>query len=414
MDLRPGLDLLVRVDPHSGHHARLGADRDLVADRRVLVDPDVVADVARAADDRPLDQRRAADVRRGVDDRAHDARALAQGDAVRQHGVRADRGVAGDPAVVADERGALDLLDVVDVDAFADPDVAAQQDARDVQAHALLERVEVRLPELVDRADVLPVAVEHVAVERPAHLEQEREELLREVVRPVGGHVPQHLGLEHVDPGVDRVGEDLAPRRLLQEPLDPPVVVGDDDPELERVRHGLEPDRHVCALLLVGGDERGQVDVAEGVAGDDEKGVVERVAREADRAGSAERLLLDRVLDLEAHRLAGAEVAADRLRHERERDDDFLHPVQLQQLEDVLHAGLADDRHHRLRLIRRQRPEPGPLATGHHDRLHVPTSRRALSTYCAAATSASATPIQKSQTGQSTPLSVTITKPIDA
>ena len=55
--------------------------------------------------------------------------------------------------------GALDLLDVVDLDALADPDVAAQADARDVQPHALVERVEVRLPELVEVADVLPVAV---------------------------------------------------------------------------------------------------------------------------------------------------------------------------------------------------------------------------------------------------------------
>src|ERR671929_7999 len=50
-------------------------------------------------------------------------------------------------------------------------------------------RDEVRLAVLVEVADVLPVAVEHVAVHRPAHLEQQREELLREVVRPVGRDV---------------------------------------------------------------------------------------------------------------------------------------------------------------------------------------------------------------------------------
>ena len=121
----------------------------------------------------------------------------------------------------------------------------------DVQAHLLVERVEVRLPVLVEVADVLPVAVEHVPVDRPAHLEQEREELLREVVRPVGRDVPQHLRLEHVDAGVDRVGEDLAPRRLLEEALDLAVLVGDDDPELERVVDRLEPDRDGGAGLLV-------------------------------------------------------------------------------------------------------------------------------------------------------------------
>ena len=51
----------------------------------------------------------------------------------------------------------------------------------------------------------------------------------------------------------------------------------------------------------------------------------------------------------------------------------------LSQLEDVLHAGLADDRDHRLWLIRRERPQTRALAAGHHDCLHVTlTSLRAF------------------------------------
>ena len=46
-------------------------------------------------------------------------------------------------------------------------------------------------------------------------------------------------------------------------------------------------------------------------------------------------------------------------------------PCRLQQLEDVLHAGLADDRHHRLRLVRRERPQARTLAARHHDGLHA-------------------------------------------
>src|SRR5207253_2920450 len=125
--------------------------------------------------------------------------------------------------------------------------VAASITERAVRAPSrsvtLVARVEVRLPVLVEVADVLPVALADVAVDRAAHLEQEREELLREVVRPVGRHVPQDLRLEHVDAGVDRVREDLAPGGLLEEALDPAVVVGDDDPELERVVDRLEADR---------------------------------------------------------------------------------------------------------------------------------------------------------------------------
>ena len=47
--------------------------------------------------------------------------------------------------------------------------------------------------------------------------------------------------------------------------------------------------------------------------------------------------------------MAGGE--GNRLRQEGDRDDHIVHPVLAQQLEDVLHARLADDRHHRLRLV---------------------------------------------------------------
>ena len=341
------------------------------------------------------------DMGRGVDHGADGPRALAQRDAVREDGVGADRRIARDPAVVADEGGAFDLLGVMDVGALSDPDVAAQPDPGDVQRHLLVEGVEVRLPVLVQVADVLPVAVEHVAVDGAAHLEQQRKQLLREVVWTLGRNVLQHLGLEHVDTRVDCVREDLAPRRLLEEALHLPVVVRDDDAELERILHRLEPDRDGGALLLVLGDERAEVAVAECIAGDDHEGLVELRAGESDRPRRAERHLLDRVLDVEAERLAVAEVAADRLRHEGDRHDDVLEAVAAEQLDDVLHAGFADDRHHRLGLVRGERPEPRPLPTRHHDGFHAVTVRRAFTTYCAAATTASASPTQKSHSGHS-------------
>ena len=223
----------------------------------------------------------------------------------------------------------------------------------------------------------------------------------------------QHLGLEHVDAGVDRVREDLAPGRLLEEALDLAVLVRDDDPELERVVDRLEADRDGGAGLLVPVDERAQVDVAERVAGDDEEGLVEQAAREADRAGGAERQLLHRVLDVHVERVAVAEVAADRLRHERQRDHDLVEAVPAQQLEDVLDARLADDRHHRLRLVRGERAQARPLPTRHHDCLHPATSRLALITYCAAAASASASANQKSQSGHSVDWPTTSRIPTD-
>ena len=90
-----------------------------------------------------------------------------------------------------------------------------------VQVDALVEGIEVRLPVLVEIADVLPVALCDVAVERLAHLQEKREQLLREVVGAIGRDALQDLGFEHVDPGVDRVRENLAPGGLLEEALDP-------------------------------------------------------------------------------------------------------------------------------------------------------------------------------------------------
>src|SRR5206468_4751188 len=123
-----------------------------------LVDAHVRPDVTGAAEDRALDERGAAEVRRRVDDGAGRACALAQRHARAQDGVRADGGVRGDAAVVADEGRALDALELVEIDALADPDVAAQPDSGDVELHLLVEGVEVRLPVLVEVADVLPVA----------------------------------------------------------------------------------------------------------------------------------------------------------------------------------------------------------------------------------------------------------------
>ena len=183
--------------------------------------------------------------------------------------------------------------------------------------------------------------------------------------------MPEHLGVEDVDARVDRVGEDLPPGRLLEEALDPPVRVGDDDAELERVLDRLEADRDGASLLPVVSEERLEVDVAERVARDDEERLVEVAGGQPDRAGSSERRLLDRVVDRHPERLAVAEVGADRLRHEGEGDDHLIESVPVQQLEDVLHAGLADDRHHRLRLVRGQRAQSRALAPGHHDRPHL-------------------------------------------
>ena len=144
----------------------------------------------------------------------------------------------------------------------------------DLELHEAVKRIEVRLCVLPEVADVLPVALGDVAVQRPAHLQQQREELLGEVVRLAGGHVSQHFGLDHVDARVDRVGEDLAPRRLLEETFDAAVGVGDDDAELERVLDRLSAIVTAAFRSRWEASSELEVDVAERVPGDDEHRLV--------------------------------------------------------------------------------------------------------------------------------------------
>ncbi len=159
VDLRARLDLLERVDPHAGRDDRLVPDRRLVADRGALLDARVGPDVAHPPDDRALHARARGDVGPRVDDRTGRSRALADRHARREHRVRVDGRVRVDAAVVADERRAVDRLEVAELDPLPHPHVPAQADPRDVQADLAVERVEVRLPVLVEVPDVLPVAV---------------------------------------------------------------------------------------------------------------------------------------------------------------------------------------------------------------------------------------------------------------
>ena len=161
----------------------------------------------------------------------------------------------------------------------------------------------------------------------------------------------------------------------------------------------LSPIVTEALLLAVELDEAREVDVAERVAGDDEERVVEPPRRALHRAGGAERRLLDRVADVDAERLAAAEVAPDRLREKGDGDDHVLEAVAPEELDDVLHARLADDRHHRLGLVRGQRPQARALSAGHDDGLHRRSSLQAVQAYNAPATRASAMPIQKRTSG---------------
>ena len=95
-----------------------------------------------------------------------------------------------------------------------------------------------------------------------------------------------------------------------------------------------------------------------------------RFLAQPDGAGRADRRLLDRVVDVHAEAGAVAEVVADQPGQEGQRHDDVVDAVPLHQLEYVLDAGLVDDGHHGLRLIRGERAKTSALAASHDDCLH--------------------------------------------
>ncbi len=92
------------------------------------------------------------------------------------------------------------------------------------------------------------------------------------------------------------------------EALDAPIGSRHDDAVLERVRDGRQADRHGRARQMVCMDERAQVEIADGVTRDHEEGLAQPVSGEAHRAGRAERLRLDRVLELHLELVAVGEV----------------------------------------------------------------------------------------------------------
>ena len=265
---------------------------------------------------------------------------------------------SGDAAVVADDAGPVDACLGVDLGALPYPHVIRHLEAGQLHAHLAVERVAVRTDVGLERADVFPVAVDDRAVERLAFLEQLREHVGGEVDLSFAD-VVEDLGLEHVDAGVDRVGEHLTPRRLLEEALDLSVGAGDDDAEVDRVLHRLERDRRHRAAAVVLVDDRAEVDVGQHVAGDDEEAFVELGARVADRTGGAERRVFRRVPHADTELGAVAEVGADVVGEERECDDDLVDAVLAQQRDDVLHHRDIRDRQHRLGRRQRQGTQAG-------------------------------------------------------
>ena len=195
-----------------------------------------------------------------------------------EHRVGAEPRARLDGAVGPDHRRA-DGLDVRgDLGPLPHPHPVRHLEAGDVHVDHLVEDVLVGAEVGVHRAHVLPVAMGHRAVERPAVLQELREDVGREVDWSAGLDEVQDLRLQHVDAGVDGVAEDLAPCRLLEEALDRAVVAGDDDAEVQRPVDRGQPDRRHRLTGDVEVDDVRQVDVGDHVARHDDEALL-RAAR---------------------------------------------------------------------------------------------------------------------------------------
>ncbi len=309
VDDRSGLDGLERVDPDVGPDDRLLADQALVPDHRAVLDPRGPHHIGVLADDAAPQIALRPDVDVVVHDRLVEEGAAFDHDVAAEHGVLADLDARLDLGVVTDVQRTAENRLRVHLGPLGHPDARRDLETVELDLDLAVQDVRLGLAVALVGAHVLPVALGHIAVDPLALLEQLREHVARPVHRLAGRDVVEDLGLHHIDTGVHRVREDLAPGRLLQEALDPALVVGDRDTELQGIRHPGETDSDQCVLAAVELDQFREVEVGQSVAGDHQKGVVlEGVLGVLDTPRSAEWGLLVRIGEMHAQLFAVTEV----------------------------------------------------------------------------------------------------------
>jgi len=178
-------------------------DEDVVEDDGMGADDDVVADdgireIGEVADLHVAPQYGVAQTRSGADD------AIVADDAVRQTGAVADDDVIaqGDESGEMGRRGEFEVV-------ATDARIAAL--AGNVHMNAPGQHVGVGELIFVEIADVLPVTIGDVAIERESLLQHQGIEVLAEVEFRLGGNQVQYRRFQDVDTGIDGIAEHLTP-----------------------------------------------------------------------------------------------------------------------------------------------------------------------------------------------------------
>ena len=367
-------------------HQLLGPDLDVGLDHRPF------ADAAAIADQGPLEQPGARlDLAAASHHVLGQGRARTDSDLVPEHGVGDNRPVlhhavvpddaVGDarvglhPGILPDQDGPPKARGEIHPAAIIQPDRLVQAlHLASGDLHPYPSGKDVLMGEAVlhQVSHIPPVALGHIAVEPPPLSHHQGEKVLAEIEIPPGGDQVQHGGLQHVDPGVHRIAEHLAPGRLLQEAADPAVRLGDDDAVLERVLHPREQDGEIRIAVAVKGDGRSQVEVGEHVAADDQERTVEEGCRVLHRPHRPVILDGGDVRHLHPERRPVPEVVLDQRGLEMEQRHKVRDPVPAEQVHDVLHHGLVGHGNHGLWDSVGQRPQTGPEPPGHDHGLHLP------------------------------------------
>src|SRR5215211_3361214 len=242
---------------------------------------------------------------------------------------------------------ALDGGRRVDLSVLADPQALPALRAGDLDPHPPREHVVLGLAVGLERPDVRPVEVALVADEPLPVLQELREDVPGEVEEDVLGNVFQSPRFQDVDAGVGQRADRLLRVRLLLEPQDVPLAIHLDHPELRSVVDPMQRYGGQSAPLLVEGDELLDVHIRQGVARDDDEGVVEPLGEALDAAGRAPQLVFPAQVDLHA---VGPRLLAVSLQQGVGQvvdvDVDLLYAVGGEKVEDVLDYGGVHDRSH--------------------------------------------------------------------
>ena len=176
----------------------------------------------------------------------------------------------------------------------------------------------------------------------------------------------EHRALQHVHAGVDLARHRLA--GLLEELEHRTVRIAVHQAVGGGVLDRVQPERRLCAALLVSPQQRGQVEVGEDIAVERQEAVFEAIAElvggKTNRTGGAPSLRLDHVGDPHPRPLLlTAQRLAQDVGQEAAGEHDLVNAVPGQPLDHVGKKGPVDQSQGGLGNGLGKRPQPRPLAS---------------------------------------------------